>query len=151
MEDQLSEHFTLSELTRSQTALRLGIDNYPPEEVINNLRTLCQKILEPARSILARPLHIDSGFRCPALNASVGGAKTSAHMTGRAADIIPISIDLVLAFEKLRHSQLPYDQIIIECGAWIHIGMAVQGADPRREAMTASGIPGHWTYVPVKG
>jgi zinc D-Ala-D-Ala carboxypeptidase len=147
--EQLSEHFSLDEMTRSQTALRLGIDNTPSAAVIANMRILCATILEPARKLLNCPMHTDSGYRSPALNGAVGGSRTSAHMDGRAEDFIPIGMSLQEAFDKLRRSDLPYDQIIIECNAWIHIGIAPYGDPPRRQAMTASGTPGHWKYALV--
>src|SRR5712691_7473700 len=134
-DQQLSEHFSLFDLTRSQTALRLGIENAPSTDVVANLSLLCAAILEPARIMLARPLHIDSGYRSLALNLAVGGSKTSAHMDGRAGDVIPVGMPLKQAFDKLRSSDLPYDQIIIECNAWIHLGMAAKDSQPRRQAM----------------
>ncbi len=149
MSTPLSEHFCLEEMTRSQTALRQGIDNTPTEGIVANLTRLCETLLEPARALLGEPFHVDSGYRCVALNEAVGGAKSSAHMTGRAADIIPQGLDLHAAFDKLRLSDLPYDQIIIECGAWLHLAVAVEGEQPRRMALTASGGPGDWHYVEV--
>jgi hypothetical protein len=145
----LSPHFTLEELTFSQTALRKGIDNTPAAGAVENLTTLCATLLEPARDLLGVPLHLDSGFRSPALNEAVGGAKTSAHMDGRAADCIPQGADLRQAFDRLRRSDLPYDQIIYECSAWIHLAIARKGETPRREALTATGGPGNWAYQPV--
>lgn len=145
---QLSSHFTLEELTRSQTALRTGIDNTPTPTQIGQLQRLCETLLEPVRDLLGVPLHIDSGFRCPTLNAAVGGASNSAHLDGRAADIVPETLTLPNAFDAIRASDLPFDQLIIECNAWIHIAVAADG-NPRRECLTASGGPGHWTYTRV--
>jgi len=145
----LSPHFTLEELTFSQTASRKGVDNTPPPEAMDNLTNLCGTLLEPARTLLGVPFHVDSGFRCQALNDAVGGAKTSAHMDGRAADCIPQGIGLQEAFDALRRSNLPYDQIILECNAWIHLAIARIGDSPRKQALTAAGGPGHWTYQQV--
>lgn len=142
----LSEHFTLEELTFSQSALRLGIDNTPPLAAMQELPRLCSMLLEPARLILGVPLHVDSGYRSPELNARIGGASASAHMDGRAADIIPIGMPLQDAFDKLRSDALPLDQIILECAAWIHLAIAPDGTEPRRQALTASGSPGNWRY-----
>lgn len=144
---QLSENFNLEELVFSQAALRLGIDNTPPAVAINELTRLCIVLLEPARSLLGVPLHVDSGYRCPELNARIGGASASAHMEGRAADLIPIGMPLAAAFDTLRNdADLPYDQIIFECQAWIHLAIAAPGVEPRRQALTASGHPGAWSY-----
>jgi zinc D-Ala-D-Ala carboxypeptidase len=153
---RLSTHFTLSEMLRSQTALRYGINNVPTDAAVNELRRLCATLLEPARLLLGgRWMHTDSGYRCPALNARVNGSPTSAHMFGRAADEIPVGLSLQTAFDILRRSTLPYDQIIIECGAWLHLGIAEVGVEPRREAMTgamvlkADGSFDHWVYTTV--
>jgi hypothetical protein len=90
------------------------------------------------------------------LNAYVHGAKNSAHMIGRAADEIPYGLALQTAFDIIRRSALPFDQLIIECGAWLHFGLAAVGAHPRREAMTgamvlkADGSFDHWVYTVVE-
>ena len=149
MPTQLSPNFTLEELVFSQSATRLGIDNTPDDATVGNLKTLCATLLEPARALLNVPLHIDSGYRSPALNAQVGGSPTSEHVLGCAADCIPISMSSKDAFDLLRASDLPYDQIIFECAQWVHLGMHPNGEAPRRMAMTASGGPGHWSYVQV--
>ena len=144
----LSANFALEEFTVSQSALRLGIDNTPPVVAVEELRELCALLLEPARTVLGVRLHIDSGFRSPELNAKIGGAIDSAHMYGRAADVIPIGLDLAQAFDTLRsNTDLPFDQIIFECRAWIHLAIAPVGVEPRRQALTASGSPGAWHYA----
>jgi hypothetical protein len=145
----MSEHFTLEALTFSQTATRKGIDNTPPQQAIDSLNLLCSSLLEPARALLGCPFRVDSGFRCEALNEAVGGAKTSAHLDGRAADCIPEGMNLQSAFLTLKNSDLPYDQIIFECQAWIHLAIARVGETPRRQALTATGGPGHWAYQAV--
>lgn len=146
---QLSQHFTLAELTFSQVALRQGFDNTPNTGQLSNLIELCEKLLEPARLLLGVPLHSDSGFRAPVVNEIVGGALGSAHLDGRADDIVPIGMPLRQAFEKLRASALPYDQLIIECNAWLHLAIAPSGTAPRREALVATGQPGAWHYAPA--
>jgi hypothetical protein len=144
----LTPHFTLDELLRSEAALRQGIPNQPNDEQLHNLQRLCEVLLEPARAILG-PIHVNSGFRSPALNEAVHGAHNSAHLDGRAADLIPVNYDLRRAFDTLRVSSLPFDQIIIECNAWIHLAVARKGETPRRQALSAFGTPGHWTYSEV--
>ena len=136
-------------MTRSDTALRRGIDNTANAGEIDNLRRLCVELLEPAQAILGVPFQINSGFRSPELNQAVGGAKGSAHMDGRAADFVPKGLSLHECFDALRKSSLPYDQIILECGSWIHLAIARTGVDPRREALTAKGGPGKWSYERV--
>lgn len=146
----ISPNFTLEELMHSQAALRLGIDNQPDGKELDNLTRLAVDLLEPVREILGVPLHVDSGFRCPQVNVAVGStSKHSAHLDGRAADVIPVGMDLHEAFDTIRHSDLPYDQIIIECNAWIHLAIAEEGVEPRRMALVAVGHPGQWAYSTV--
>jgi hypothetical protein len=145
----LSPHFSLEELVFSQVALRQGLDNTPDPEQVANLRRLCLELLEPARLILGVPLHIDSGYRSPKVNAAVGGDPASRHMNGEAADCLPIGMPLQEAFDRLRLSNLPYQRIIFECRAWIHLGQAHADATPLRMAETATGHPGAWQYQRV--
>ena len=91
-EIQLSEHFKLSEFTRSATATARKIDNTPSQEVISNLKVLCQNVLEPLRAFAQQPIIISSGYRCPQLNVKVGGVYSSQHTLGEACDIrIPVA------------------------------------------------------------
>lgn len=83
----LTEHFTLSELTASRTAALRHIDNTPSVPVILNLAALSSLILEPLRVAYGKPLYINSGYRCMQLNQAVGGVSNSYHLTGCAADI----------------------------------------------------------------
>ena len=123
----LAEHFTVMELCDSQTAARLGLDNTPTPESIDNLRLRCTTILEPARAALG-PLRISSGYRAPAVNAAVGGSAHSDHMRGFAADVIPVEVD-TLTLARWVTQWVPYDQVIGEFGtpeqpAWIHVSCA---------------------------
>lgn len=91
--------------------------------------------------MLGVPLHINSGYRCPAVNAAVGGKIASAHMDGRAADFVPVGMYLREAFDKIKASDLPFDQLIVEYGTWIHVAIARQGVDPRRQVLEIGGKP----------
>lgn len=142
----LSDHFSLEELTFSRQASVAGISNQPNVEQIANLTRLCHVLLEPARAILGAPFHVNSGFRSPIVNQLVFGAANSAHLDGRAADIVPVGVPLQNAFDTLRRTLGVYDQLIIECNAWIHIAVAPLNTTPRQMAMTATGMPGHWQY-----
>ena len=134
---QLTTHFSLEEMVKSSTALRLGIDNTPSEEVQANLQVTAEG-LEAVRRVLKLyndPVLIDSGYRCPALNAAVHGSKTSAHMSGWAADFICPGYGTPLQIVKtIEASDLQFDQVIQE-GTWVHISF-----DPRmrREVLTAT-------------
>ena len=125
---QLSEHFTLEEFTLSQSAVRAGIDNAPPAEVLAILRETAAG-MEAVRALLGLPISISSGYRSPALNAKVGGADTSAHTLGHACDFncpafgSPLQVAQAIAANEL----IGWDQLIHEFGSWVHISF-----DPRR-------------------
>lgn len=146
----LSPHFSTEEMLRSSTAERAGFlaQFSPPPHIHDNLQRLCNDILEPAREILASPLIITSGYRCPELNSRIGGAKYSAHLDGRAADFRAAKVPIPKAVQILAESQLPFDQLIHE-GSWIHISIPASG-DPRRQVLRAvfqGGVPTYskWT------
>ncbi len=143
---QLTDNFTLEGLCYSDTALRRGLDNTPNSGNIHYLQRLSEELLEPAWALLG-PFHINSGFRSPAVNQAVGGAQNSAHMDGRAADIAPLHMSLTEAFDACR--ALPFDQLIIECGAWLHLAIARDGETPRHQTLKATGGPGAWHYEPA--
>lgn len=150
---QLTDHFGLAELVHSQVALRTGIENDPDPGQIANLKRLCELLLEPGRAALSVPWRIDSGYRCPLVNAATGGSINSAHMDGRAADVIPIGMPVLDAFHALLKTDLPFDQMIFECATWIHLALPAPGVAPRREAELARrappGDPRRWIYTRV--
>lgn len=119
--------FTLPELLRSNTARCKAIDNTPSFEVVTNLRYLVVFILDPLRKAFGHPIRVTSGYRCPALNAAVGGVHNSQHLSGQAADIVPVSGGTVRDLFKLAQSiNLPFDQLILEKGgAWLHISFDI--------------------------
>lgn len=84
---KVTEHFTLEEFIRSNTATRLKIANLPNKAQIANILELCRNVLEPIRERYGKPIIVTSGYRCPELNKAVGGVATSEHMQGMAADI----------------------------------------------------------------
>ena len=81
------KYFTIKELTRSDTARHLGIDNTPPASAVMALNELVDHVLDPLREAWGGPIHVNSGYRCPELNKIVGGTPTSQHQRGEAADI----------------------------------------------------------------
>ena len=83
MKNQLTEHFSLDELIRSNTAITRGICNMPYQAAIDNLQNLCQRVLEPLRQWAGVPVKISSGYRCRELNKAVGGVKNSQHIRAR--------------------------------------------------------------------
>lgn len=134
MTEQLSPHFTLAQLCYSDTAKKLGIDNTPPAYVIENLRLLCENILEKVYAKFGK-VQINSAYRSPRVNKSVGGSSTSQHTTGQAADIEVIGISNYKVAMWIKEN-LKYDQLILEeCknpndinDGWIHVSY-----NPRRE------------------
>lgn len=144
MKTYLSPHFTLEELTYSENAVRLSIDNSPTPAILTNLRILASN-LEKVRVILWHPMLISSGYRCPELNAKTpGSSKTSAHMTGFAADFTCAGYGTPLAICKLLAQQLTdFDQIIQE-GSWVHISFAPEN---RKLLTTAHFVNGEPVYT----
>ena len=130
----LSQHFTLEELIFSQTAARRGFDNTPDEGQIEKLTYLAAR-LEEVRTLLG-PLHVNSGYRCPQLNAAVGSRSTSQHLKCEAADLTSLRgltpLQMCLLVEA---SAVPFDQLILEFTSWMHISF-VQGSVPRSSVLT---------------
>jgi hypothetical protein len=151
----LSEHFTLEELTFSSTAVARGIDNTAPAGIAEHLKVTAAG-LEKVRALLGHPLYVDSGYRSPALNVAVRGVATSAHCTGYAADFIcpafgsPLEIVHAIRDHNARCMEqmlgadlILFDQLIQE-GTWVHISF-----DPkmRREVLTAHFSGGKASYT----
>lgn len=116
------KYFTIEELYQSTTADRKGIDNRCSNEIAANLTALVDNVLDPLRIWYGKPITVNSGYRCPALNKAVGGAATSQHMNGQAADIDTGDRQQnKLLFEYIRKN-LPFDQLIDESNfAWVHV------------------------------
>lgn len=129
---KLSPHFTLAEMTLSQTADRQGIDNTPPPQVIEALKRTAMG-LEGVRTLLGAPIVISSGYRSPLLNQVVRGSKSSQHLTGQAVDFIAPGFgtpaEIVRAIVK---AGLAFDQCILEFDRWVHISFSDK---PRRQAL----------------
>ena len=117
--------FALKEFVKSNTAVRLGIDNNPSEDVKKNIELLVEKILDPLREKFGKPIIVTSGYRCKELNKAVGGAAKSQHMSGEAADIRSVedskSANKEL-FNLIIKLGLPFDQLINEHDYdWVHV------------------------------
>ena len=134
---KLTEHFTLYELVRSETADRNHIDNTPSQEVIENLRALCRNVLEPARVAFGSPIYITSGYRCPELNKAVGGKPASQHLRGEAADLQVRGVENLRKLYRTIKDNSVFDQLLFEsnkAGAkWIHVSYKATGN--RRQAI----------------
>ena len=147
----LSANFTLKELTKSDTATRLGLDNTPDDEALENLKTLCEMVLQPVREHYGKSVSVNSAYRSPESNAAVGGSKTSDHCKGMAADIeIPSVANADLA--QWIMDNLEYTQLILEFytpgipdSGWVHVSY-----DPnnlKKQELTATKVAGKTTYL----
>lgn len=142
---KLSDHFDLAELTISQEAARRGIANEPNAAQIGNLRGLCAYILEPLRVAVGKPVIVSSGFRSPAVNALVGGAPSSDHLRGLAADITIPGMTPLQVCQKITELKLPARQVIHEFSRWTHVSLS-KDPDKAPELLTASLVGGKVTY-----
>lgn len=122
------KYFTLAELLKSNKAAELRIDNTPTFEVVDHLAVLTDRILEPLRAAYGKPIYVTSGYRCPKLNKVVGGAQTSGHLRGDAADLQARDMagfkQFVVAF--LKAGCVRFDQCLLERSGkdeWIHISI----------------------------
>ena len=151
---QLSEHFNLKEFTKSETAIRKRIDNTPGPEHAQNLKNVCEKILEPVRKRFGKPVRINSGYRGPALNAAVGGSSKSQHCNGEAVDF---EIDGLANPElaKWVSQNCEFDQVILEFydakegpnSGWVHASYNSKGTN-RKQLLTAVTVNGKTVYKP---
>lgn len=142
----LSPHFSLEELTVSQEAVRMGLDNTPDPMQVNNLREVATT-LEQVRHVLGdRPIVVSSGFRSPQVNHLVGGSDNSAHLDGLAADFIcPAFGTPIEVARAIVAAGIEFDQLIFE-GTWVHLGLAGGALPrPRRQVLTAFFSPGRKT------
>jgi len=132
----LSNHFTLEELIRSDTAVRLGIDNSPTPAILDNLTYLAGKLEDVRRVLGNSPITISSGYRCPKLNRKISKAKHSSHMDGLACDFTcPAFGSPQKVATALAESGLEFDQVIYE-GTWVHISFKKEGN--RGDILTAT-------------
>lgn len=130
---KLSPHFSLEELTHSNTATRLGIDNTPTVEIIDNLTYLAGE-LEYVRNILGHPMLVSSGFRCHVLNNHLGSKRTSSHTKGLAVDFIcPSFGNPHSVVSAIVAANVNYDQVILEYDRWVHLSFHPD--KPRKQAL----------------
>ena len=148
---KLTTNFTLSEMTKSDTALRLDMDNTPNVVQVDNLKTLCEKVLQPVRDHFGKGVKVNSGFRHPQVNAAVGGSKTSDHCKGMAADIeIPGVANGDLA--QWIVDNLEFRQVILEFytpgvpdSGWVHVSFNPE--DNKKQVLTAAKQRGKTVYL----
>ena len=147
---KLTQNFSLAEMTKSDTALRLDMDNTPGDEEIANLQALCENVLQPIRDAYGVGVKVNSGFRHPDVNGAVGGSKTSDHCKGMAADIeIPGVANADLA--EWISENLEFRQLILEFytpgvpdSGWVHVSYNPE--DNKKQIMTAMKENGKTVY-----
>lgn len=130
---QLSPHLTLEDFIKSATADRLGIDNSLPDDLLPVAINTATNLFEPVRALLGGvPLPVDSGWRCSKLNIAVRGVPTSQHAKSEALDLKPKNMTVAEAFDKIKNSNLIFDQLICETSkasgvSWIHVSLKFSG------------------------
>jgi|TARA_R100001463_G_scaffold109940_3_gene164645 hypothetical protein len=147
---KLSKNFSLKELTKSQTAMRHGIDNNPNKEQMINLVVLTNCVLQPIRDEHGR-VDINSGLRVLELNRKIGSGDSSQHVLGMAADIECPAVDN-FELAKWINNNLDFDQLILEfytagepTSGWVHVSYNRDGSN-RKKAMTAVKNNGKTVY-----
>ena len=140
---KLSGHFSLAELTKSQTATRKGIDNKPTLEHIENLTELCVQILEPTRRNFGKPMVISSGYRSEELCEAIGSSKNSQHAKGQAADFEMFGVDNKQLAKYIKNN-LVFDQLILEfynpddpSSGWVHCSYSKE--ENRKQSLLYNG------------
>ena len=139
----LTTNFTLAEMTASQVASRNGLNNNPTAGQIENLKKLCESILQPIRNHYDAPVIVSSGFRSPELCIRIGSSIDSQHAKGQAADIQVVGIDNK-SLAKYIKENLDFDQLILEFykeeegphSGWVHVSYVGKGN--RKESLTAT-------------
>ena len=128
---KLSKNFALSEITHSNTAKRLGIDNEPTETHLQNMQHLVDNLIQPLRDAIG-PIRVSSGYRNPELNRAIGGSRSSQHCKGQALDLQFWQNGKMmneLIYEWILDSGIEFDQMINEFDfAWIHISLKKKGS-----------------------
>jgi hypothetical protein len=147
----LTKNFTLSEMTKSETALRLGIDNEPDEQQLAALQTLVEKVLQPVRDHFQKGVKVNSALRTLPVNRAIGSSDNSHHVRGMAADIeIPGIANAELAEWIVKN--LDYTQVILEFytpgipdSGWVHVSYVPE--DLRKQVLTATKQNGKTVYL----
>jgi hypothetical protein len=139
VDERVGGSFWLSEFLRSDVAVRRGIDNMPAGSVLQLVRGVLGPGMQRVRNALGVPVLITSGYRSPALNAAIGGARNSAHTLGLAADFIaPVfgTPKSIARYLMERSGEIRFEQLIWE-GTWCHIAFPADGRAPKGEVLTA--------------
>ncbi len=153
---KISEHLSLSEVTRSETAKRKGISNNPTAEHLENFKLLAENVFEKIRNHFGVPIHISSGYRSKELNSAIGGSQTSQHSKGQAIDVdMDGSGDGVTNADVFNFikDNLVFDQLIAEFPKqgnpdWVHVSYTK--VNNRKQILVAKKVNGKTIYTPYK-
>ena len=151
---KLTENFSLNELTKSQTAERKGIDNTPSPEHQENLKSLCEMILQPIRDHFGQVVSVSSGYRSPELCVAIGSSTKSQHAKGEASDFEIFGVSNKELADYINEN-LDYDQLILEYwkgedepnSGWVHCSFNTQGN--RKQYLRAYKENGSTKYEPI--
>lgn len=153
---KISEHLDLSEVTKSDTAKRLGISNQPTPEHLENFKKLANNVFEPIRKHFGKPIFISSGYRSVELNTAIKGSLSSQHCSGEAIDIdmdgTKDGVTNVMVFNYIKDN-LPFDQLIWEFGNsvtpdWVHVSYASNGKQRKQILKAVRDSSGNSAYMP---
>ena len=155
---QLSKNFSLAEMTKSQTATRMGMDNNPSEDEVENLRLLCERVLQPVRDHFNHVVSISSGYRSPQLCSAIGSSVDSQHAKGMAADFEIYGTPNNEIFNWIKGNLL-YDQMILEFwnedepnSGWLHVSYNPESSENIKENLRAYKDEDNITrYKPILG
>jgi len=154
---QLSKNFSLEELVKSQTAERMGLNNSPNEDQTENLRLLCERVLQPVRDHFGKVVSISSGFRDEVLSQKIGSSSKSQHCKGQAADFEIFSEPNNEVSDWIKEN-LMFDQLILEYytpgepnSGWIHVSYTKDINLNRKEYLMAIRVDGKTQYKPILG
>ena len=141
---KLSNNFSLKEMVASQTAERKGINNNPSEDHMNNLKLLCEKVLQPVRDHFGKVVSVSSGYRSEELCEAIGSSKTSQHAKGQAVDFEIAGVPNIQVAYWLQNN-VDFDQLILEfynpddpAGGWVHVSYNEKGSN-RKQVLTYDG------------
>ena len=155
---KLSKNFHLAEMTKSQKAVRMGLNNNPSEQQVENLKILCERVLQPVRDHFGKVVTVSSGFRDQILNNALGGSEKSQHCLGMAADIEIFDVANNELSDWIKEN-LMFDQLILEYfdpaegpnSGWIHVSYNPTISLNRGEYLIAIKKNGKTEYKPIMG
>jgi hypothetical protein len=154
----LSKNLSLREVTKSRTAVRLGIDNTPDDWTIENLRAVAEDIFQPLRNAFGTAIYVSSGYRSEELNVAIGGSKRSQHVQGRALDLDADVFGGCTNGEIFQYilNNLTFDQLIWEFGDqdnpdWVHVSYVRDGLNRGRCLKACRDDDGKVYYEPIFG